>query len=134
MTAPFPTYLTVREAAALIGISESSVRRLIAPNGVLAARKRGRDWDVEAGSARAYAARERRPGRPRITAVSPAEVADLNAERISPGEGWDAFLERLDILAVTRSDMAGKELIEALSAAGYDHLAELIYDGLEIRE
>jgi excisionase family DNA binding protein len=57
-------YLTVGEAASLIGISEQSVRRL-AGRGTILARKPGRDWLVDAVAARAYAERERRPGRPR---------------------------------------------------------------------
>jgi excisionase family DNA binding protein len=59
--------LTVGEAATLIGITEQSVRRL-AGAGAIAARKHGRDWLVDAASARAYADRDRRPGRPRRTA------------------------------------------------------------------
>jgi excisionase family DNA binding protein len=57
-------YLTVGEAAALIGITEQSVRRL-AGQGLLQALKPGRDWLIDAAAARAYAERERRPGRPR---------------------------------------------------------------------
>ena len=46
--------MTVNEAAAETGLSERHVRRLAA-EGVLIARKKGRDWQIDADSAAGYA-------------------------------------------------------------------------------
>jgi hypothetical protein len=54
--------LTVAEAAAAAGLSARQVRRL-AEGGALIARKRGRDWLVDADSATGYGRSERWQGR-----------------------------------------------------------------------
>lgn len=59
--------MTLHEAAALLGLSVSTLRNQVA-NGRLAARKHGRDWWVtEAEVARYRASSLGKPGRPRVT-------------------------------------------------------------------
>ncbi len=55
--------MTVNEAAARLGLSPATLRRQIA-NGRIAARKVGRDWDIQEEEVRRYAVLSRgRPGR-----------------------------------------------------------------------
>lgn len=57
--------MTLNEAAALLGISPSTLRNQI-HNGQLAATKRGRDWWVTAHEVERYRAESLgRPGRPK---------------------------------------------------------------------
>ena len=64
-------WITPREAAELIGITNDHARHL-ARTGAIEARKFGHAWMLKRASVEAYAASERRPG-PRPQEPSPSE-------------------------------------------------------------
>lgn len=56
-------YISTKQAADLIGITESMVRRL-ARAGRLEGKRFGRDWQIEEGAARDYKPRQKRQANP----------------------------------------------------------------------
>jgi excisionase family DNA binding protein len=58
-----PEWLTTAEAATRLGVHPSRVTYLVRA-GRLAARKWGRDWQIEEAAVERIAQQERRPGRP----------------------------------------------------------------------
>lgn len=76
------SHLTVGEAAPILGLSTPSVRRLCARGILIGARRHGRDWEIPAASVRAYAAANRRPGRPRLRPAGD-ELADSYVDPVA---------------------------------------------------
>ncbi len=66
--ATFPGVST-QEAAEIIGCTDANVRILLI-SGKIDGTKLGRDWRVDERSARAYAATEKKTGRPRLVKKS----------------------------------------------------------------